>query len=403
MPKFLSFLKGPMGFIVATMFLNFAGLTVIIPVIPYIVGKYTSDIALWVGIIMSVAALCQFLASPALGYLSDIYGRRPILLWSLLGGMIGYIVFGIGGSLWMLFLGRIIDGLTAGDTPAMYAYIADVAKPAERARLYGVLGAAGGVGFIVGPAIGGFAATISLSAPLYVAAAMALINAVWGYFVMKESLDKKHRVQKFEAKHLSPIHQFKHVFNSSALRILFAATFLFFTALIMQQSNISVFLKEILMWGPTQIGILLTVVGMVDIASQGYLTGKLLPKIGEKPLVAIGLIITAIGMVLVGSVAFVQSTVLLYIAVIVYTLGDGLFEPAMSGLISNATEPSMQGRIQGANQGTQSVARVVAPLAAAALYQFAPYLPYFVSAAVMAGTLILIFVYRSSLSGASRA
>src|SRR4051812_46789544 len=111
-------LTGPMGFIIATMFLNFAGLTIIIPVIPYIVERYTHNVALYVGLIMSVGALCQFVASPALGYLSDIHGRRPILLLSLATGAIGFVIFGIAGSLWMLFLGRIIDGLTAGDTPA---------------------------------------------------------------------------------------------------------------------------------------------------------------------------------------------------------------------------------------------------------------------------------------------
>jgi DHA1 family tetracycline resistance protein-like MFS transporter len=402
MRKFLGLLKGPMGFIIATMFLNFAGLTIIIPVIPYIVARYTNDVALYVGIIMSVAALCQFIASPVLGYLSDIYGRRPILLWSLLGGMVGFIVFGIGGALWVLFLARIIDGATAGDTPAMYAYIADVSKPAERARLYGILGAAGGVGFIVGPAIGGFAAQISLSTPLYVAAALSLVNAIWGYFVMPESLKEAHRVKKFEAKHLNPLQQFKHVFTSFTLRVLFITTFLFFTALIMQQSNISVFLKEILHWGPTQIGIVLTVVGVIDILSQGYLTGKLLPLIGETPLALIGLTITALGMILLGSVAFVGSGILLYVAVIVYTLGDGLFEPAMSGLISNATEPHMQGRIQGANQGTQSIARVVAPLAAAGLYQFGAYLPYYVSAGIMAVTLFILLAFRSSFKVAKQ-
>ncbi len=392
----MKFLKGPFAFVATTMFLNFAGLTIIIPVIPYVVARYTSDVALWVVLIMSTAALCQFIGSPVLGYLSDIYGLRPILLFSLLGGVIGYIVFGIGGSLAMLFLGRIIDGITAGDTPAMYAYIADVAKPHDRARLYGILGAAGGFGFMVGPAIGGLAAQISLSMPLYIAAALALANAIWGYFVMPESLKLEARVRTFKIKHINPLAQFKHVFTSFTLRILFITTFLFFIGLIMQQSNFSVFLKDVLQWGPTQIGIVLTLVGAVDIASQGYLTGKLLPLWGEVPLALVGLIITAGGLVLVGMVAFIQSSLLLYVAVVIYTLGDGLFEPAMSGLISNATEPRMQGRIQGANQGTQSIARVAAPLMAAGLYQFGAYLPYFTGAVIMLATLALLLVFRSS-------
>lgn len=393
----LKYLRGPFAFITATMFINFAGLTILIPVLPYIVGKYTNDIALYVGVIMSVAALCQFVFSPALGYLSDLYGRRPILLWSLLGGAVGYVIFGIGGSLWVLLVARIIDGATAGDTPAMYAYIADIAEPHQRARLYGILGAAGGFGFMVGPAIGGFAAQWGLSIPLYVAAVLALINALWGYFVMPESLKKENRAKAFEARHLNPFAQFKHVFTSETLRILFATSFVFFVALIMQQSNISVFLKEVLSWGPTQIGIVLTLVGAVDIASQGYLTGKLLPKWGEMTLSLVGLAITAIGMVLVGLVAFIPGAVLLYIAVVVYTLGDGLFEPAMSGLIANATEPQKQGRVQGASQSLQSVARTIAPLIAGLLYGFGAYLPYFTSAALMTLTLIALVYFSRKL------
>jgi len=191
---------------------------------------------------------------------------------------------------------------------------------------------------------------------------------------------------------LNPLVQFRHVFTSETLRVLFLTSFLFFVALIMQQSNISVFLKDVLHWGPTQIGIVLTVVGVIDILSQGYLTGKLLPLIGERPLSIIGLIITAIGMTLLGSVAFYISGVLLYVAVIVYTLGDGLFEPAMSGLIANSTRPEMQGRTQGANQSLQSVGRVIAPLLAGTLYEAAAYLPYFVSAAIMAFTLLVFMV-----------
>ncbi len=300
----LKFLKGPFAFITATMFLNFAGLTLILPVIPYIVGQFTTDIALYVGLITSAAAACQFLFSPALGYLSDLYGRRPILLWSLVGGVIGYITFGVGGSLWVLFLARIIDGATAGDTPAMYAYIADVAEPHERARLYGILGAAGGVGVMVGPAIGGFAAQWGLSMPLYVAATLGVINVIWGYFVMPESLKQENRATKFEARHLNPFAQFKNVFTSESLRILFGVSFAFFVALIMEQSNITGFFNTILSWGPTQIGIVLTLVGAVDIASQGYLTGKLLPRWGELALSMVGLIIAAIGLVLMGLAAF---------------------------------------------------------------------------------------------------
>lgn len=386
-----------MGFITATMFLNFAGLTIIIPVIPYIVGEYTQNIALWVGVITSVAALCQFLVTPALGYVSDMFGRRPVVLLSLLGGAVGFVIFGIGGALWVLFLSRIIDGLSGGDTTAMYAYVADVYKGHERGKYYGVLGASAALGFMAGPAIGGLAAQISLSTPLYVAAAFALANSLWGYFVMPESLPPERRAKTFKPEHLNPFTQFRLVLSSFTMRVLFAASFIFFVGLVMQQSNFSVFLKDILHWGPGQIGILLTVVGLVDFAAEGYLTGKLLPKFGEVRLVRFGIILTGIGMLLVGSVVFFPSVVLLYVAVVAYTLGDGLFEPAMTGMIANATEPGMHGRVQGANQSIQSMARVVAPLSAGLLYGWAAYVPYFVSATLMIVTLAVMLIFASFL------
>ena len=388
------FLKSPMGFLSATMFLNFAGLTIIIPVIPYIVERYTSNVALYVGLITSVAALCQFLATPALGYISDRVGRRPVLLWSLVGGVIGYIIFGIAGSLWMLFLGRIIDGLTGGDTTAMYAYVADITEDKERARYYGILGAVAAFGFMTGPLIGGLAARMSLTAPLFVAAGLSLLNAAWGYFVLPESLQEKDKVQTFKIKHLNPFTQFKHIFNFPALRILFAVIFIFFTGLILQQSNFSVFLKDMMHWGPTNIGILLAIVGLVDMLTEGFLIKWLLKFISQKRIAAWSTIITALGMLLVAAVVFKTSVILLYAGVVVYTIGDGLFEPATTGLIADVTPSHMHGRVQGASQSTQSIARCIAPLLAGILYQRARYLPYLGAAILILFSLAIQFFFK---------
>lgn len=387
-----------MGFITATMFLNYAGLTIIIPVIPYIVVRYTSDVAIFVGVITSVASLCSFFSAPVLGFVSDYVGRRPVILFSLLGGVVGYVVFGIGGALWVLFAGRIIDGLTSGDTTAMYAYIADIHEGHERTKFYGIVGAAAGLGFMVGPAIGGFAAQISLTAPLFVAAGISLLNVCWGYFVLPESLKPEHRVKRFFWKELNPFSQFDILRKSLTLRLLFIASFVFFTGLIMQQSNFSVFLTEVMGWGPTQIGIILTLVGLVDFAAEGYLTGAFTPIFGEMKIMRVGIGLTMLGMVCVGIVALTHSIVLLYIAVVIFTLGDGLFEPAMTGLTADATEPHMQGRVQGASQATQSIARVIAPLMAGVLFEWGAELPYFFAAALMIATLALVIAYRSSLT-----
>ena len=397
----MRFMRGPMGFIAATMFLNFMGLTIIIPVIPYIVAHLTTHVALYVGLITSFGALFQFLAGPALGYVSDIVGRRPVVLWSLFGGVVGFIVFGIGGALWVLFLGRIIDGLSSGDTPAMYAYVADVYKPRERAKYYGILGAAAGLGFMTGPAIGGLAAQISLSAPLFVAAAISMINVCWGYFAMPESLTVAHRTPHFHLRLLNPFAQFKAVLTSFTMRVLFFLSFMFFIALVMQQSNFSVFLKDILHWGPTNIGIMLSIVGLIDFFSQGYLVGRLITRFGEIPVTRVGILLTAIGMFTVGLVPSTGSLVILYVAIILYTIGDGLFEPAMNGLIANATAPALQGRTQGASQSIQSVSRFLAPLVAGLLYEMGAPLPYFASAAILLVALSFFIALAGSLKFAN--
>ncbi len=394
----MRFLRGPMGFITATMFLNFMGLTIIIPVIPYIVAQLTPQVALYVGLITSFGALCQFLAGPSLGYVSDVFGRRPVVLLSLLGGVIGYIIFGIGGALWVLFLGRIIDGLSSGDTPAMYAYVADIFPPHERGRYYGILGAAAGLGFMTGPAIGGLAAHWGLSAPLYAAAAISLLNVVWGYFAMPESVKAPHQTGAFRYRLLNPFSQFKVVLTTFTLRVLFITSFIFFVALVMQQSNFSVFLKDIVHWGPTNIGIMLSVVGLVDFFAQGYLVGKLLAIFGDMRVSKIGIIITALGMFMVGLVPFTGSIGFLYAAIIVFTIGDGLFEPAMTGLIANATSASKQGRVQGANQSIQSVARFLAPLIAGLLYEMTASSPYFVSALMMLVAFVVLITFAGGLA-----
>ena len=394
----MQFLKSPMGFLSVTMFLNFAGLTIIIPVIPYIIERYTDHVALFIGLITSIASLSQFLAAPALGYVSDMVGRRPVLLLSLLGGVVGYVIFGIGGALWVLFLGRIIDGLTSGDTTAMYAYVADIYDSRERARQYGILGAVAAFGFMVGPVIVGFAGDISLTAPLFVAAGLSFLNACWGYFALPESLKRADRIQSFNIRHINPFTQFRHVLTTPALRILFTSMFIFFLGIILQQSNISVFLKDIMHWGPLYIGILLSLVGLTDMLTEGYLIRKLLLITGELPISYISILVTAIGMLMVAAVSIFASTGLLFGAAIVYSIGDGLFEPAITSLIANATPSHMHGRVQGASQSTQSIARFFAPLFAGVLYERAAFAPYVVAAALMLLSLIILFLFRSSIA-----
>jgi DHA1 family tetracycline resistance protein-like MFS transporter len=375
-----------MAFITVSMFLNSLGFTIILPVIPFLVARYVpaAQVGLFVGIIIAAYSLCQFVAAPALGALSDRFGRRPILLVSLLGTVVGYVIFGIGGALWILFVGRIIDGLTGGNISTMFSYVADISEPKDRGRLYGRLGAAGGFGFVVGPAVGGIVAQVSLSAPLFLAAGVTLLNVCWGILVLPESLPSTARSRRFDRRHLNPFSALSTVLRTSTLRILFLLAFLFFVAGTSMQATISVFLRDVLAFGPAGVGGVLFMVGIMDIVTQGYLTGRLLPRVGERSLATIGLAINGLGFLLIASVAVVPSVALLVIAVLVFTLGDGLFQPSASSMISNAAGGSIQGRIQGANQGMQSVARVVGPLIGAGLYTVGAGVPYVAGAALIA-------------------
>ncbi len=348
------------------------------------------QIAFYVGLLLSIYALCQFFAAPGLGALSDRFGRRPILLISLFGSVVGYLILGFAGVLWMLFLGRIIDGLTGGNISTIYAYMADITKPQDRGKYFGLLGAAGGVGMIIGPVIGGFGA-IHLAVPLFIAAGVTLVNMLFGYFILPESLPANLRTPHFDYKHLNPLSQFSHMFSISILKRLFISGFIFFVAMNGMYGTNAVFLKDTFLWNAAQIGFLLFIIGFIDIFSQGFLINKLLPKFGEIKVSSLGLVLTAAGFFLATLTAFVPSVVLIYFALIVLNIGDGLFEPSQGGLISKSVGPHMQGRVQGANQGIQSVARIVGPFLAAFIYGFGRGLPYFSEGILVVISLVILF------------
>jgi len=370
--------------IAVTLFLNVIGYTLILPVLPFLVGRYVRHdlVGLYVGLIVSVFALCAFVAAPVLGALSDRYGRRPILLLSLIGSAIGYVVFGIGGALWVLFLGRIIDGLTAGNISTIFAYVADTQRPEERGRVFGALGAVVGAAFMFGPVVGGFLGAYSATTPLFVAAAITLVCALWVYLALPESSAPDRPREAWQWRQLDPLRQLTSVFNYRSLRVPFFAAFCFFCAGAMLQSNLSVYLKDTLQFEPTRIGWALFGVGVMDIVSQGLLSRALLPRLGARRLTRLGLAINAVGFAMIACLVFVPTIPFLIASIFVFTLGDGLFQPAMSETIANAAPPDAQGRVQGANQAQQSLARMVGPLVPAFLSTTSLSMPYWAGAAV---------------------
>src|SRR5437868_3945662 len=358
-------------FLMVMAFLNTMGMTIVGPVVPFITLQHLSnpnDLALVVSWLVSSYGICQMIAAPGLGLLSDRFGRRPILFICLLGSAIGYLFFGLGGSLAILFLGRIIDGLTGGNFSVLFGYIADISEPEERGKYFGIVGGASGVGFMVGPAIGGLLANVNYSTPFLVAAGVILLNIAWGYFFLPESLSKEHRVTAIRLRELNPLKQMGDVFRLVNLRWLLLGGFFYALPFAMLQATLTILMKDSLGWNATQAGIIATTVGVVDILVQGVLVGKLLSIFGDVKLSISSLILVAISYLLLGSIALIASPILLISGVILFAGAGGLVENALRGLTSRMVGPGEQGRVSGAGQSVQSLAMILGPLFGGLVY-----------------------------------
>jgi DHA1 family tetracycline resistance protein-like MFS transporter len=368
-------------FILITTFLGVMGIGLVIPELAFIVAKFVkagdnAAIAFHVGLLTSIYSVCQFFAAPVLGALSDKYGRRPVLLMCQFGSAIGYITFGAAGGLWLLYIGRVIDGLTGGDISTIFAYMADITKPEDRGKNYGIVGATVGVGFILGPSIGGLLSTINLSAPFYLAAAITLLNMAFGYFVLPESLDKKHRTSDFSWHHLNPWVQIQYAMSKPALKTILIIGIFYFIPFAQLQGISSVFLKDVMHFSPANIGLLFLLIGIFDIITQGFLSGKLMPKFGRENLVMAGLALTGVSYTLNTLLPAYPLLAISIPATIIYAFGSGFFEPAYGAMVSHTGDARDQGRVQGASQAMQAVTRIIGPIIALTLYPFHTNLPY---------------------------
>ncbi|MFN8564678.1 MAG: MFS transporter [Anaerolineae bacterium] len=358
-------------FIVVVVILNTLGLTLIAPVAPFLVARYVSDpnaIGVAVGWLSSIYAICQFVAAPALGLLSDHFGRRPLLLICLLGSAVGYLFLGVGGALWVLFLGRAIDGLTGANTSIIIAYITDVVPSAQRSRYFGMIGAIGAVSVVLGPAVGGLIAKLGYEVPFYVAGAIALISVFYGLFFMPESLSRAQRVGSIRLAKLNPLTTLSDVFAQPQLRWLLIALFLYTLSTIILPSNLGLFTRDILSWDADTVGVLFSIFGIASVVVQGVLLQWLLKRMIASRVTLAGLWFTAIALLLVGLVGVLDTSALLYVGVVVFALGDGFTSPTLLDLITRGTDERSQGKVQGGSQSMQSLANILGPVLAGALY-----------------------------------
>lgn len=372
--------------------LNAIGLTIVFPLFPFLLQLYvpTNQIALYLGILISIYSACKFFASPIMGGLSDHFGRKPILLLSLLGSAIGYFTLGIGGALWVFFLGRIIDGVSAGDISTLYAYAADSTQGKERAKLYGYLGAANGLGFMIGPAIGGLLGVKHVSLPFFIASAISITTAVFIYIFLPETLEKEKRTKNITFHSFNPFTHFKEILSLKKTRNIIILGTLFIIGLCLCQSTIAVFVKDVFIWNPSQVGALFALIGLCDIISRAVLLPKLI-KFSEKIVGSSGLLLMIAGFSFIAFSDYYHTIILLWAAIPLITIGEGLFDPHYNNMLSHSVSDNKQGQLQGVNQGIQSLLYAIFPAISGMIYLYHPAAVYIVSAFLMIVTLLYFY------------
>lgn len=400
-----------LGFIFITILLDVIGFGIIIPIIPNLISQIAhvdiTGAAKYGSWLLFAYAIFQFICSPLMGSLSDKYGRRPVLLFSLLGLGIDYLFQAFSGSMVLLFIGRIIAGITGASFTTATAYIADVSKPEEKAQNFGLVGAAFGIGFIVGPSIGGLCSSLgeylpivegfdwTVRLPYLVAAFFSIVNFIYGYFVLPESLKPEHR-RDFDWKRANPIGSLMHLRKYPIVSGLVASLFCLNVASHAVQSNWSYYTMYKFHWKIVMVGISLSVVGVLVGLVQGLLIRVTIPKLGEKNSVYIGLSLFALGML---GFAFASESYMMFLILIPYCLG-GIGMPALQGIVSNQVPHNEQGELQGALTSLMSVTSIIGPLLMNNLFAYftskeAPFI--FPGMPFIIGTVLIFFAILLSI------
>lgn len=348
-------------FIFFTVLIDSIGFGVILPVMPRLLttltGETTAQVTPIAGLLLTTYAVLQFVCGPIMGNLGDRYGRRPVLLGSLAAFGFDYLLMGFAPSVGWLFLGRAVAGVAgAVYSPAM-AYIADVSPPQKRAQSFGVMGAAFGGGFILGPAIGGLLGALGPRAPFLVAAALAGVNFIYGYFVLPESLPPERR-RKFEWSRANPLGTLVALRRYRAVIAIAGAVFLWQLAHQVYPSTWSFFAKIRLQWSEIEIGASLAFVGVLMAFTQGYLTGRIVPRIGEYRAVVLGV---GSGMLSMLMLAFTTQSWFAYFAMAAGAL-QGLAYPSMNAIMSKQVPANEQGELQGGVASMMSLTTIFGPL-----------------------------------------
>jgi len=367
----------PFIVVFVTVFIDLLGFGIIIPLLPFYAETFGAT-AFTVGLLATSFSLMQFIFAPIWGRVSDRVGRRPIILVGLLGSCLSYLAFGMAGTLTGLFAARIFAGIAGANIPTAQAVVADLTTPENRAKGMGMVGAAFGLGFIFGPAIGGFLSRYGYSMPAFFASALALANFVAAWFLLPETLKPEHRA----IERVGRIDALRGAIARPHLPLLLLIGFLVVAAFSAFESTFALFAERVYAFHASTIGYVFAFVGIVLVIVQGFLVGKVVKRIGEHHIVPASLALVAIGLLMIPGT---RSVAALLVANGIMAVGMGFNNPALMSLVSRYTAAEDQGGVMGLTQSLNSLARIIGPMwGGFAFDHLGIGMPYISAAAVMA-------------------
>jgi multidrug resistance protein len=388
--------KSQLGIILLTIFIDMVGFGIVIPVLPLYAQHFGAS-SVTNGFLVGIYSAVQFIVSPLIGKLSDRVGRRPVLIFSVLGTAIGFALMGAATTVAMLFVARIIDGVSGGNIGTAQAYIADITTPEERSGAMGFIGAAFGLGFIFGPAIGGLlSGHFGYSAPFYFAAALALFNALLIYLRLPESLDAEHRAHPAHRQRIVEVLQHS---QRSTFTTVIAIYFFLITGFSIMTALYALFMHNRFGLDARHTGYIFAFIGIIGVLIQGGMIRRLVPKYGERILAAVGAFVLAVSLFVL---PFSSGMAVLLVASGGIAVGNSFLTPTINGLLSRSVDKRWQGRALGLMQSSGSLGRAVGPalagwLATMDLAERYGHTPFFVSGTLLVVAFVLVLtLFRAS-------